>query len=253
MLSLPLPTTPEVAPPAAHRQRAPPKQSRVSPANRAANTGTPTGGGRCRGASARSCRVTISCIPASRSMGSGPASSQPRPVRPRQTRMSTRPLALGHRELMAQHQDLGVLPPRLPARQAQQRHGPGNNQEDQLQAHKPKIIARPARPGPGSHAPDTGPSHRRPEDASDQVAQDFGTHNSGPWTGVSVHEGPSWPVTRRDLRDRVRAARQPQCLRRVCCPVGEEGVRRRLWDVPAPDDHLVAGPHCAGEGTAMQR
>jgi proline iminopeptidase len=38
MLSLPLPTTPEVAPPAAHRQRAPPKKSRVSPANRAANS-----------------------------------------------------------------------------------------------------------------------------------------------------------------------------------------------------------------------
>jgi hypothetical protein len=36
---------------------------------------------------------------------------QPRPVRPRQTRMSTRMLALGHSELMAQHQDLGVRPP----------------------------------------------------------------------------------------------------------------------------------------------
>jgi transposase len=40
-------------------------------------------------------------------------------------------------------QDLGVLPPRLPPRQAQQRHGTGDNQEDQLQAHKPKIIPRP--------------------------------------------------------------------------------------------------------------
>ena len=67
---------------------------------------------------------------------------QPRPVRPRQPRMSPRPLAQGDRELMAQHQDLGVLPPRLPARQAQQRHGTGDDQEDQLQAHKPKIIAR---------------------------------------------------------------------------------------------------------------
>jgi hypothetical protein len=38
---------------------------------------------------------------------------------------------------VAQHEDLGVLPPRLPARQAQQRHGTGNDQEDQLQAHKP--------------------------------------------------------------------------------------------------------------------
>jgi hypothetical protein len=51
-------------------------------------------------------------------------------------------LALGHIELMTQHQDLGILPPRLAARQAQQRHGPGNNKKDQLQAHKPKIIAR---------------------------------------------------------------------------------------------------------------
>ena len=39
---------------------------------------------------------------------------QPRPVRPRQTRMSARPLALSHSELMAQHKDLGVLPPPLP-------------------------------------------------------------------------------------------------------------------------------------------
>jgi hypothetical protein len=35
-------------------------------------------------------------------------------VRPRQTRMSTRPLALSHSELTAQHKDLGVLPPPLP-------------------------------------------------------------------------------------------------------------------------------------------
>jgi hypothetical protein len=29
-------------------------------------------------------------------------------------------LALGHSELMAQHQDLGILPPRLATRQTQQ-------------------------------------------------------------------------------------------------------------------------------------
>ena len=50
--------------------------------------------------------------------------------------MSTRPLALGHSE---QHQDLGVLPPLLPPRQPQQRHGTGSNQEDQLQPHKPGL------------------------------------------------------------------------------------------------------------------
>jgi hypothetical protein len=42
---------------------------------------------------------------------------QPRPVRPRQTRMSARPLALSHSELMAQHKDLGILPPPFPPRQ----------------------------------------------------------------------------------------------------------------------------------------
>jgi hypothetical protein len=57
--------------------------------------------------------------------------------------MSARPLALSHSKLMAQHEDLGVLPPPLPPRQAQQRHGTGDSQKDQLQAHKPKII-RPA-------------------------------------------------------------------------------------------------------------
>jgi hypothetical protein len=56
--------------------------------------------------------------------------------------MSPRPLAQGHDELMTQHQNLGVLPPRLPPRQAQHRNGPGHDEEDQLQAHKPKIIAR---------------------------------------------------------------------------------------------------------------
>jgi hypothetical protein len=68
---------------------------------------------------------------------------QPRPVRPRQPRRNARPLAQGDSELMAQHQDLGVLPPRLPSAQAQHRQDTGDNEEDQLQAHKPKIIARP--------------------------------------------------------------------------------------------------------------
>ena len=43
--------------------------------------------------------------------------------------MNTRMLELGHSELMAHHQDLGILPPRLTARQTQHRHSPGNNQE----------------------------------------------------------------------------------------------------------------------------
>jgi hypothetical protein len=56
--------------------------------------------------------------------------SRPRPVRPRQPGMSAGPLALDDSELMAQDQDLGVLPPRLPPRHAQQRHGTGHNEED---------------------------------------------------------------------------------------------------------------------------
>jgi len=92
---------------------------------------------------------------------------QPRPVRSRQTRMSARPLAFSHSELMAQHKDLGVLPPPLPPRQAQQRHGTGDHQEDQPHACKPKIIPRPGRRGAEQPAVNG---------ASGQVAQVFGTH-----------------------------------------------------------------------------
>jgi hypothetical protein len=76
------------------------------------------------------------------------------PGLPRQRRA---PLAQGDSKLMAQHQDLGVLPPLLPARQPMQRHGTGYRQEDQLQAHKPRIIARPDGPRPAHPAPDAGP------------------------------------------------------------------------------------------------
>ncbi|MGH3409725.1 MAG: hypothetical protein ACRDRJ_45625 [Streptosporangiaceae bacterium] len=69
---------------------------------------------------------------------------QPRPVRPRQPDASRRLLALGDRKLVPQHQNLGVFPPKLPARQPEQRHRTGDDQEDQLQAHKPKIIPPPA-------------------------------------------------------------------------------------------------------------
>ena len=80
-----------------------------------------------------------------------------RPVRPRQPGTNPRPLAPGDSELVAQHEDLGVLPPRLPARQAQQRHGTGNDQEDQLQAHKPKIIPPPVGPRPARRMPNAPP------------------------------------------------------------------------------------------------
>ena len=84
---------------------------------------------------------------------------QPRPVRPCQPRRGAGPLAQGDSELMAQHQDLGVLPPLLSARQPEQRHGTGYGQEDQLQAHEPKIIARPDEPRPARPALDAGPHY----------------------------------------------------------------------------------------------
>jgi hypothetical protein len=55
---------------------------------------------------------------------------QPGPVGPCQPGMRARLLALCDRELMAKDQYLGVLPPRLAPRQAQQRHDPGNNEEN---------------------------------------------------------------------------------------------------------------------------
>jgi hypothetical protein len=83
---------------------------------------------------------------------------QPRPVRPRQTGASPWQLALGNSELVPQHQDLSVLPPRLATRQAQQRHSTGDDEEDQLQAHKPKIIPPPVRPGSARQTPDAEPT-----------------------------------------------------------------------------------------------
>ena len=85
--------------------------------------------------------------------------------------MSARPRALSHSELMTQHKDLGVLPPPLPPRQAQQRHGTGDNQEDQLYAHKPKIIPRPGRRWATQPAV---------SGACGQVTQVFGTHTRWP-------------------------------------------------------------------------
>ena len=73
-------------------------------------------------------------------------------VRPRQPGAGPWRLALGDSELVSQHQDLGVLPPRFPPRQPQHRYHTRDNQEDQLQAHKPKIIpplAQPSSPGHG--------------------------------------------------------------------------------------------------------
>jgi hypothetical protein len=100
---------------------------------------------------------------------------QPRPVRPRQTRMSSRPLTLGDGKLMAQHQDLRVLPPRLPPRQAKHRSRTEHDQEDWLQAHNPKIIppCGRAKTGPASTEHWTNPTALHKPSA--QLTEVFGT------------------------------------------------------------------------------
>ena len=97
---------------------------------------------------------------------------QPRPVRPCHPRLSARPLALSHRELMAQHKNLGVLPPPRPPRQAQQRHSTGDHQEHQLHACQAEDHPTPwAGAGPGSR-------RSAISTASGQVTQVYGTHNT---------------------------------------------------------------------------
>jgi hypothetical protein len=83
------------------------------------------------------------------------------PVSPRQPGAGPRLLTFGDGKLMAQHQDLCVLPPRLAPRQVQHRHRAEHDQEDQLQAHKPKIIPRPGRPRPARPMPNAGPNRPR--------------------------------------------------------------------------------------------
>ena len=111
--------------------------------------------------------------------------------------MNARPLAQGDSELMAQHQDLGVLPPRLPPGQTQHRHDTGDNEEDQLQAHNPKIIARPParKPATNRHARALTPwpprrirpgsmRFRHPQVLAAQEGQQIGIE----LVGVGVHE-----------------------------------------------------------------
>lgn len=82
--------------------------------------------------------VTISRVAANRSMGGVPASSASHARSGHVSRACTPgTLALRDSELMARHQDLGVLPPQLPVREPDQRHGTRHDQEDQLQAHEP--------------------------------------------------------------------------------------------------------------------
>jgi len=71
--------------------------------------------------------------------------------------MSARPLALGDSELMTQHQDLRVLPPRLPPRQAQHRHRTGTRSRKSAsspQAEDHPISGRPKTCSPGTRTRD---------------------------------------------------------------------------------------------------
>ena len=73
-----------------------------------------------------------------------------------------------------------------------QRHRTGDNQQDQLQAHKPKIIPRPGRPRPDSHVPDAGPSDLRPAD------------HPARWHGFSAPTKSSYVAESVDRRDAQR-------------------------------------------------
>ena len=153
--------------------------------------------------------------------------------------MSPRLFTQGHRELMAQHQDLGILPPRLPPRQAQHRHGPGHDEEDQLQAHKPKIIAcqpEPDRPPGTVHATKPTASGK----ASAQVAQVFGTHKFGRMSTVKTPveideealpiaaEVPGTKTKRHAVGAAVREAGQRLVRMRVLVKLGEMTDRANL-------------------------
>lgn len=61
----------------------------------------------------------------------------------------------------------------------QHRHGPGHDEEDQLQAHKPKIIPHPDRPRPALPDAQTQGEPTAIRRASAQVTGIFGTHRSG--------------------------------------------------------------------------
>jgi hypothetical protein len=88
--------------------------------------------------------VIIAAGSARRSIGTVPASSASHARSGHVNRDEPLAPALGDSKLVPQHQDLGVPPPRQP----QQRYCARDTQEDQLQAHKPKII--PSRVQPSS-------------------------------------------------------------------------------------------------------
>ena len=83
--------------------------------------------------------------------------------------MSAKMVALSHSELMAQHKDLGVLPPPLPPRQPS---------SDAARVTTKKISLKPtSRRSSHALAGSAGPSCQGSAEHPAQVAQVFGTHS----------------------------------------------------------------------------
>jgi hypothetical protein len=120
--------------------------------------------------------VTISRI--ATGQGTRQAASQSAgPARPGLATSGVYTLAAAHAgdsELMAQHQDLSVLPPPLPARQPEQRHCTAHATKSSFKPTSPRSAhsgPRPARP-----PADRGTESIAIGRASCQAAQVFGTH-----------------------------------------------------------------------------
>ena len=104
----------------------------------------------------------------------------------------------------------------LPARPPQQRHGPCDDEEDQLQAHKPKIITRPREREPPHQPPSAGREQAQSADAPAQVAQVAGTHSRSSWAESAA----SVPIDKAPGGSSARAA----------CPAGiSKPVSRSGW------------------------
>src|SRR5690242_4639762 len=80
--------------------------------------------------------------------------------------------------------------------------GTEGNQEDQLQACEPKIIASLARPAPARPAPDARPTRRRAAVHMPRWHRFFGTH--GPFRQLVTGAGSNQRKLSRRFTDRLR-------------------------------------------------